>query len=213
MADKNPRIVAELGRPETPEETASRKAAASAAYRSSQTMRHLIAALLITVGIVFVIYLGVPRGEPAPQDPVSVSDVATTASESTGLSLVTPETPEFWQVNKAELSPGDPSVWNIVYAPNTETGYLNLSQAFTTENTWVSGFLQGAAPSATVELGGLVWNQYELKNSSQRGNISYALSYQMADSIVLLYSSGLDPVVTDEFATNIAPSLLDTEEE
>jgi hypothetical protein len=38
------RVVAELGRPETPEETAARKAESSRVYRSSQNFRNLIAA-------------------------------------------------------------------------------------------------------------------------------------------------------------------------
>ena len=41
---KQPRVVAELGRPETPDETAARKAASSAAYRSSKTVRNLVVA-------------------------------------------------------------------------------------------------------------------------------------------------------------------------
>ncbi|HYP73058.1 MAG TPA: DUF4245 domain-containing protein, partial [Microbacterium sp.] len=65
MASGAPRVVAELGRPETPQETADRKAASSAAYRSSKTFRNLIAALLITVAVVAVVYLGVPRGSLA----------------------------------------------------------------------------------------------------------------------------------------------------
>ena len=51
---KQPRVVAELGRPETPDETAARKAASSAAYRSSKTVRNLVVALLVSnVDVVF----------------------------------------------------------------------------------------------------------------------------------------------------------------
>ena len=62
-----PRIVAELGRPETPQETADRKAASSARYRSSKTFRNLVAALLITIAVVAVVYLaGATLGQAAP---------------------------------------------------------------------------------------------------------------------------------------------------
>ncbi|MFM9597337.1 DUF4245 family protein, partial [Streptomyces scabiei] len=88
-----PRIVAELGRPETPEETADRKAAASAAYRSSKTFRNLIAALLVTVAVVAVIYLGVPRGSLAEPEPVDVTASAQTASASLGHPLLVPNVP------------------------------------------------------------------------------------------------------------------------
>lgn len=213
MTNKNPRIVAELGRAETPEETAARKAASSAAYRSSQTVRHLIGALLITVAIAFVVYLVVPRGEPAPREAISVSEAAAAASAATGLELIAPETPEGWLVNQAELSSGAPAVWKIIYAPNTETGYLNFSQAFTADDSWVSGLLQGSAPTATVEIAGLTWDQYELRNSTERGNISYALAYKLDDSTIVLYSSKLDQAVNDEFAASIAPLITASEQE
>ena len=44
MMAQHPRIVAELGRPETPDETASRKAESSRVYRASQNTRNLIVA-------------------------------------------------------------------------------------------------------------------------------------------------------------------------
>ena len=48
---RGPRVVAELGRPETAAETAARKAESSRVYRSSQTTRNLIAALLVTIAM------------------------------------------------------------------------------------------------------------------------------------------------------------------
>ena len=69
-------IVAELGRPETSEETAARKAASSKAYRSSQTVRSLVAALIVTLAIVAVIVLAVPRGEPATTQKIDVVGIA-----------------------------------------------------------------------------------------------------------------------------------------
>ena len=71
-----PRIVAELGRPETPQETADRKAASSARYRSSKTFRNLVAALLITIAVVADVYLGVPRGSLAEPEPAEVPAAA-----------------------------------------------------------------------------------------------------------------------------------------
>ena len=69
---KQPPIIAELGRPETPDETAARKAASSKAYRSSQTVRNLVAALAVTLAVVAVIIFAVPRGEPVERAPLDV---------------------------------------------------------------------------------------------------------------------------------------------
>ena len=52
MMAKSPRIVAELGRPETPDETAARKAESSRVHRESQNTRNLVAALIVTIAIV-----------------------------------------------------------------------------------------------------------------------------------------------------------------
>ena len=66
MAERRGRVVAELGRPETPSETAARKAESSRVYRSSQTFRNLIAALLASVAVVLVIAFAVPRRNGRP---------------------------------------------------------------------------------------------------------------------------------------------------
>ena len=56
-----PRVVAELGRPETPDETAARKAASSRAHRENQTAFNLVIAIVVSVGIVVLLVLVVVR--------------------------------------------------------------------------------------------------------------------------------------------------------
>ena len=60
---KPPRIVAELGRPETPEETAARRAENSLKHRQRQTVQNLILALGASLLVVLVIVLIVPRSD------------------------------------------------------------------------------------------------------------------------------------------------------
>ena len=62
------RVVAELGRPETAEETAARKAENSRNHRSRQTVNNLVYSLLATLGIVVVI---VAANDHGPLPPVS----------------------------------------------------------------------------------------------------------------------------------------------
>src|SRR5207342_1416059 len=62
-------IVAELGRAETPAETAERKAKASAKRRSNQTAINLVIALVASLGLVLLVVLVVVRPEvPADQN-------------------------------------------------------------------------------------------------------------------------------------------------
>ena len=60
-------IVAELGRPETPEETANRKAERSRLHRSNQTALNLVAALIVCLVVVLLIVLVVVRPDPAEE--------------------------------------------------------------------------------------------------------------------------------------------------
>src|SRR5689334_18853960 len=110
----SPRVVAELGRPETPDETAARKAASSHAYRSSQTLRNLLAALLATLALVLVIVLAVPRGSYEQPEEVDVAAAAEAAASATTSALIVPELPEGWRANSARM---EGAMWRVVYAP------------------------------------------------------------------------------------------------
>lgn len=179
-----PRVVAELGRPETAQETADRKAAASAVYRSSKTFRNLIAALLITVAVVAVIYLGVPRGSLAEPEPVDVAAAAEQASTSTGHTIIVPVVPADWRANSARLE-GD--MWRVVYAP--PTGFVRVAQAIDASDTWVSETLGGFAPSGTVTIDGIQWDEYRIPSSARTDTISYAIATDAGPDIVMIYGA------------------------
>lgn len=181
-----PRIVAELGRPETAEETADRKAAASATYRSSKTFRNLIAALLITVAVVFVIYLGVPRGSLAEPDPVDVPAVASQVSSSIDHTVLVPAVPDDWRANSARL---EGTMWRVVYAP--PTGFVRVAQGIDAagNDNWVSTTLGGFAPSGTVTIDGIQWDQYQIPAAARTDTISYAIATDAGTDTVLIYGA------------------------
>ena len=66
MARKEPAIVAELGRPETAEETAQRKAENSRKHRANQTALNLVGATVASLAIVAFLVIVVVRPAPAP---------------------------------------------------------------------------------------------------------------------------------------------------
>src|SRR5690606_38250800 len=98
-----PPVVAELGRPETPEETAARKAETSRVHRESQTARNLIAALLMSLGLVVLIMLVVVRPDPAPREPVDYVTTAHEAQPTVDEHLLAPTLPDGWEANSAQL--------------------------------------------------------------------------------------------------------------
>ncbi|MFS0893170.1 DUF4245 family protein [Microbacterium sp. 179-I 3D3 NHS] len=184
-------IVAELGRPETPEETAARKAASSKAYRGSQTIRNLVAALLVTVAVVAVIIFAVPRGEPVAAEKIDVAAIAAGVESTVESPAIVPELDGFWRVNAAGLENGATPIWEVTLAPaaEDERGFIKLAQAFDADSSWAPQRLSGVAPTDEVRIGGLVWDVYDLGAAGSDANLTYAIGTQAGDDYVLLYGS------------------------
>lgn len=201
-------IIAELGRPETPEETAARKAAFSKAYRSSQTVRNLVAALLVTVAVVAVIIFAVPRGEPVKAKPLDVAGIAAGVESSMEREVIIPELGTFWRANKAEMQGGATVVWEVTLAPKSdkERGFIKVAQAFDADSSWAPQRLNGIAPTDTVRIGGLDWDVFKPGNADSNANISYAIGTQAGDDYVLLYGSRTADS-TAELAESLIPQI------
>ncbi|WP_159501030.1 DUF4245 domain-containing protein [Microbacterium sp. 18062] len=182
------RVVAELGRPETPEETASRKAESSQRYRSSQTFRNLIAALIVTLAVVAVVIFGVPRGQLAEPAPIDVADIAQGLGEAYGRTVIAPDVPDSWRVNSAKREGDQISTFTIVYVPD-DTSFLRVSQAFEPDPSWVSRTLSGETPDGTVTIDGTSWDRYDIDDPGRAGNISYALATDAGVDQVLIYGT------------------------
>ena len=205
---KRPPVVAELGRPETADETADRKAASSAAYRSSQTFRGLIAALIATVGVVLLIVLIVPRGDYTGSSAVDLQAAAKNAQSAMNRPLLVPTLPNNWRVNKAVLIDGKPAVWDITVAPQADDarGYAHIAQAFDADANWALTPLRGTSPQGTVTIGGRAWDEYVIKNPDASANIDYALGTQIGADYVLIYGA-LGKAGTAELVAKISPQV------
>ena len=205
MAER-PRIVAELGRAETPDETAARKAESSRVYRSSQTTRNLVAALIATLIVVVVIIFAVPRGTPAPQDAIDVAAAAERVASGEGRTAISPELPGEWVVNRASIE-GDGVVraWTIVYAREDENArdFLRIAQGFDADEAWPARVLSGAAPFGAVTIDGIEWDRYEL-DPARTGNISVALATAAGADTILIYGQA-----DDETLEQVAGSISD----
>lgn len=211
---KGPRIVAELGRPETPEETAARKAEASRIYRSSQNTRNLIAALLVTLAVVAIIMFAVPRGTPPEREPIDVAATAERIAAAENRTVLSPDISDGWVVNRAAIE-GDGAVraWTVVYAPadENERGFLRVAQGFDAGETWPAIVLSGSAPTGTMTVDGIEWDHYELE-PSRTGNISVALATEAGADTVLIYGAA-DEDLLEDVAASVADQIRDLREE
>ncbi|HCS61913.1 MAG TPA: DUF4245 domain-containing protein [Microbacterium sp.] len=209
---KNAPIVAELGRAETPEETAARKAEFSKNYRASQNFRNLIAALIVTVAVVAIVIFAVPRGQRVPEPEIDMAGIAQQVESSMDRPVLVPELSDFWRVNDAQLEGGATTVWKITLAPaaDDERGFLKIAQAFDTDSTWAPPVLNGFAATDTVSIDGIVWDVYDLPASTDN-NVTYAVGTQTGDDYVLLYGAR-SADSTAKFAESLTPQLEEIEE-
>lgn len=209
---RQPRIVAGLGRPETAQETADRKAESSRVYRSSQTFRNLIAALIVTVAVVAVVVLGVPRGDVPDRPPIDVARIASEVETSMQRPAIVAEADDYWRVNAAGLEGGATKVWTITLAPaaDDERGFIRVAQAFDADVSWAPQVLGGAAPSGEKTIDGGKWDEFDL-SSRPTGNITYALGTQAGPDYVLLYGSQ-SPQATAELAESLSAQIDDLKE-
>ncbi len=137
--DRTPNVVAELGRPETPEETAARKAADSRRHRAKQTFRNLLYSLIVTVATVAVIVALVPRSNTTILPDVDYGAAAAEAQGGFPQTLVVPDLPTAWKSNDAEIRPAGRdgvAVWYIgLITPSNR--YIGISQGIDANPTWL----------------------------------------------------------------------------
>ncbi|MGW8484424.1 DUF4245 family protein [Microbacterium sp. NPDC055903] len=205
-------IVAELGRPETAEETAARKAESSRIYRSSQSVRNLIAALVVTLAIVAVIVFAVPRGEPTARPEIDVAAIAADVESTMQSAVLVPEVSDFWRVNAAELEGGATVVWNITLAPadDDERGFIKVAQAFDADASWAPQVLDGHAADDSTTIDGIRWDVYDI-GSGGDANVRYALGTTIGDDYLLLYGSRT-AAQTAELAEELSPQITELQE-
>ncbi|MEJ3404657.1 DUF4245 domain-containing protein [Rathayibacter sp. YIM 133350] len=209
MAGNQRRVVAELGRPETPEEEAARKAESSRLHRVRQTPNNLVYSLLVTVLAVVVLVLLVPRSEAPTQNAVDYHSLAAQAQPGMPTMLADPDLPAGWHANVAEYRSGASDgvdVWFIGFiTPSDE--FIGLSQAFDANDTWVAEQLHNTIATGSVEISGIPWTVYDnRKSSSDVGNAKYALVTQTPKSTWVLAGTA-SPAEFRTLAKAIAPTV------
>lgn len=175
MPERAPRIVAELGRPETPAERAERRERDSRLRRERQTVANLVWALAASLGLVLIVVWAVPRPDsPLPRS-IDAAGAAANASAALGVPALVPDLTG--SLNAAELrrSPDGTVSWNIAYTIEKDH-FLALAQATHPTTGWLADLLAKTSPVATRQLGGLRWQVYDNRARGREvGNAQYAL--------------------------------------
>ena len=199
MAERSatePRVVAELGRPETPDETAARKAANSRNYRESKTTRNLIVALVSSLGLVLLVALVVVRPTPPPRPPVNYAAIAADATASAPLAV--PELPDGWKANKALLSIGNDDVesWNIGFV-TPDNQFAAMTQGIDANQSWVAAQLGDIEKTGTTTINGVEWTLYDNRDDDDPGNFAYAMTAEFDGSNYVLNGTAFEAEFTE----------------
>ena len=204
-----PRVVAELGRPETPEETAARRAENSTKHRQRQTVLNLVLALGASLLLVLVIVLLVPRSDTSMERDIDVAPVAEQAQVASDDELAVPSLPDGWRANAAELRTSnvdDVTAWYVGYlTPSNE--YIGMYQGLDANPTWVAGLLARTLASGTATIDGVEWTVYDNRDSGDDvGNARYGLTTEAGDCTFVLLGTGT-PEEFETLATALVPTI------
>ena len=173
---REPRIVAELGRPETPEETAARKAQDSRNYRMRKTLSNLVYSLLVTLGLVLLIVLIVPRNDTPRHQDVDFASLAQSAQPEYSQTLAAPLLPAGWRSNYAEIrtrTADGVSSWEIGFLTPKDQ-YIGLAQGLDANPSWVAPELKFTAAHSTTVIDAVTCTAYDNRDSTHEvGNAEY----------------------------------------
>ncbi|WIE73048.1 DUF4245 domain-containing protein [Curtobacterium sp. MCJR17_020] len=195
MTDANGRpIVAELGRPETAEETWARKDAARTARRQHQTAFNLVIALIASLGIVLFLVAVVVRPNTTVDRTVDYQQIAADAHVG-DVTLAAPDLPSGFTSNRADFSDktsDDVDVWTVGFV-TPDKQYLSLQQGVDANGSWVSNQLDQRPSTGTRVIDGTKWTVYDRRaEGSDAGNHAYSLVSTFGTNTIVLSGTADD---------------------
>ncbi|PZF56777.1 DUF4245 domain-containing protein [Curtobacterium sp. MCSS17_008] len=210
MTDPDGRpIVAELGRPETPEETWARKDAARRSRREHQTAFNLVLALIASLGIVLFLVAVVVRPDQTVDRTVDYQQIAAEA-DVPGVTLAAPDLPDGFSSNRAdfqERTSDGVQVWTVgLVTPDRQ--YIGLQQGIDANDSWVSNQLDQKPATGDRTIDGTEWTVYDRRDEGKdAGNHAYSLVSTFDRNTIVLSGTADDAsfttlakAVTEQFA-------------
>jgi hypothetical protein len=187
---KRPGVVAELGRPETPEETAARKAENSRKHRANQTLRNLLWSLAASVGLMLLLVIVVVRPDQPPREAVDYLTVAEQAQPGVTEPLALPALPPAWKANAAELREARDGIssWYIGFITPTDE-FVALTQGIGANDTWLLALLEQNEATGSETIDGVEWTVYDHRDAEDPGNLAYAMVTEAGESTFVLYGT------------------------
>lgn len=208
---KQPRIVAELGRPETPDETARRKAENTRKHYANQTAVNLTLSIVASLAVVLFLVLVVVRpGGTVNRQEIDYRSVAQSAESNVDVPLAAPDLPSGWTSNRADISTGTAdgvATWYVGLITPTEQ-FIALEQGVDANATWVANAVQARPATGSTTIAGLDWQVYDRRDGESPGNYAYSMTTTVDRSSYVLHGTA-DDVEFEQLATALAEQLAD----
>ena len=162
----------------------------SAERRAKQTIRNLIFSMLATLGVVALIYLGVPRDDSSLIQRIDYVSVSQEAEVSLGLEVIAPPIPSSWWSNAARVEKQlGLDAWYVGFVTG-DNEFLGLNQTFASNPSWEADFLAGNKLSGSELVGGLSWELYPTKMPSDPpGTKEFAMLHRAENFTVVIYGT------------------------
>jgi hypothetical protein len=175
--------------------------------RQRQTTKNLVASLVVSLGIVLLLVLVVPR--PAGNQVASIdwTVVASQSAESAPGPLIVPVLDATWQANRADLrQSGVVTEWTVGLISSTGE-FVSVVQGFGADRSWVSDQVLGQADSGEVSLGAspegqVSWIGFDRSAVANPGNRVFAVATPTADGWVIV--SGMTETSVTAVAADIS---------
>lgn len=164
-------------------------------HRAKQTVNNLLLSLLVSVGLVVVMILIVPRDDSSRIAHIDYKAVAQQASIANDKTVLAPTLPKGWWSNKATWL-GQP----VDAVPRFEVGfvgpnnqYIGMTQAFGVNPTWIALTLKDVVITKKLKNAGsaLEWSIYksaEVHTPAKTRDVIWIATY--GNDAVLIYGDG-----------------------
>ncbi|HEU0257089.1 MAG TPA: DUF4245 family protein [Microbacteriaceae bacterium] len=187
---KAPAIVAELGRPETPEEAALRREAATRERRSRRTIGNLIVSLLAVAAAVVVVAMMTPTPKMTAAPRADFRSIAKQVSGAESTALVVPDLDSSWRCNVARLNTNTPDgidYWQLGFVTPSD-GFVTIEQGFDANPTWAANQLSPAAAAGHRTIDGITWNLFD-NHTSAGSAVRYGLTVTYGKNAYAVFGS------------------------
>jgi hypothetical protein len=146
--------------------------------------------MLATLGVVALIYLGVPRDDSSLIQRIDYRAVSEEARSSLGLEVISPDVPANWWSNAARVEKQlGLDVWYVGFITE-EDEFIGLNQVFESNPSWEADFLAGNELAGSRVIQGLRWEVFpSVKPASPPGTKELVLLHRSMGFTVVIYGT------------------------